>query len=86
MPATIMDGRALAERIRAQVAEDVRGLGEIGLTTVLVGDDPASDTYIRLKHRAATEAGIRATDLRLAAGTPEGELLATVAARCLRRM
>jgi methylenetetrahydrofolate dehydrogenase (NADP+)/methenyltetrahydrofolate cyclohydrolase len=79
MPATIMDGRALAERIRAQVAEDVRGLGEIGLTTVLVGDDPASDTYIRLKHRAATEAGIRATDLRLAAGTPEGELLATVA-------
>jgi methylenetetrahydrofolate dehydrogenase (NADP+)/methenyltetrahydrofolate cyclohydrolase len=79
MPATIMDGRALAERIRAQVADDVRGVGEIGLTTVLVGDDPASDTYIRLKHRAAAEAGIRATDLRLPAETPEDELLATVA-------
>jgi methylenetetrahydrofolate dehydrogenase (NADP+)/methenyltetrahydrofolate cyclohydrolase len=79
MAATIMDGRALAARIRSEVAEDVRGLGHVGLTTVLVGDDPASDTYIRLKQKAATEVGIRATDLRLPATIPEEDLLATIA-------
>ena len=57
-----MEGRALAERIRAQVAEDVRVLGEVGLATVLVGDDPASEIYIRLKHTAAVaESAVLAT-------------------------
>ena len=79
MAATLMDGKALAERIRARVAEDVRELGDVGLTTVLVGDDPASDIYIRLKHKAATEAGMHAVDLRLPASTSEAELLAKVA-------
>jgi len=79
MTATVMDGRALAERIRAQVAEDVRALGEVGLTTVLVGDDPASDIYIRLKQKAAAEAGIRADDLRLPAAIGEDALLGKVA-------
>jgi methylenetetrahydrofolate dehydrogenase (NADP+)/methenyltetrahydrofolate cyclohydrolase len=79
MTATLIDGRALAARIRARVAEDVRELGGLGLTTVLVGDDPASDIYIRLKQRAAAEAGIRATDLRLPASTREEELLERVA-------
>ena len=79
MTATLMDGKALAARIRAEVAAEVAQLGELGLVTVLVGDDPASDTYIRLKHKAATEAGIRATDLRLPATTSEAELLATIA-------
>jgi methylenetetrahydrofolate dehydrogenase (NADP+) / methenyltetrahydrofolate cyclohydrolase len=74
-----MDGKALAERIRGEIAEEVRGLGEIGLATVLVGDDPASDIYIRLKHKAATEAGINAKDIRLASRTTEEELLAQVA-------
>jgi methylenetetrahydrofolate dehydrogenase (NADP+)/methenyltetrahydrofolate cyclohydrolase len=46
---------------------------------VLVGDDPASEVYIRLKHKAALEAGIDATDLRLPAETSEDELLARVA-------
>lgn len=73
-----MDGRALAERIRAEVAEEVRELGEVGLATVLVGDDPASDTYIRLKHRAAGEIGINARDIRLASQTTEEELLQEV--------
>jgi methylenetetrahydrofolate dehydrogenase (NADP+)/methenyltetrahydrofolate cyclohydrolase len=71
-----MDGKALAARIRARVAEDVRELGGVGLTTVLVGDDPASDIYIRLKHKAAVEAGMDAVDLRLPASTSESELLA----------
>ena len=79
MAATMMDGKALAERIRAEVSEDVRALGGLGLTTVLVGDDPASDIYIRLKHKAAVEVGIRAFDLRLPTTVSEGELLAKVA-------
>jgi len=74
-----MDGKALAERIRGEVAQDVRELGEIGLATVLVGDDPASDVYIRLKHKAAGEVGINAKDIRLASQTTEEELLEEVA-------
>jgi methylenetetrahydrofolate dehydrogenase (NADP+)/methenyltetrahydrofolate cyclohydrolase len=74
-----MDGRALAERIRGEIAEEVRELGEIGLATVLVGDDPASDTYIRLKHRAAGEVGINARDIRLSSQTTEEALLEQVA-------
>jgi methylenetetrahydrofolate dehydrogenase (NADP+)/methenyltetrahydrofolate cyclohydrolase len=74
-----MDGKALAERIRGEIADDVRELGEIGLATVLVGDDPASDIYIRLKHKAAAEVGINAKDIRLASQTTEDELLEQVA-------
>jgi methylenetetrahydrofolate dehydrogenase (NADP+) / methenyltetrahydrofolate cyclohydrolase len=76
MTATLMKGKPLAERIRAEVAEEVRRLGHIGLVTVLVGDDPASEVYIRLKHKAAVEAGFDATDLRLPAETSEDDLLA----------
>jgi methylenetetrahydrofolate dehydrogenase (NADP+) / methenyltetrahydrofolate cyclohydrolase len=76
MTATLMNGKSLAERIRAEVAEEVRALGHIGLVTVLVGDDPASEVYIRLKHKAAVAAGFDATDLRLPAETTERELLA----------
>jgi len=79
MPATVMDGKALAERLRAEVAEEVRALGGLGLTTVLVGDDPASQIYIRLKHQAAAAAGITANDLRLPATTTEQELVEVVA-------
>jgi methylenetetrahydrofolate dehydrogenase (NADP+)/methenyltetrahydrofolate cyclohydrolase len=78
MSATLIKGKPIAERIRAQVAEDVAAIGHIGLVTVLVGDDPASDVYIRLKHKAAVEAGIDATDLRLPDETSEADLLAKV--------
>jgi len=77
--ATVMDGRALAERIRAEVKEEAAELGELGLATVLVGDDPASDIYIRRKHEAAQEVGIVSTDIRLPADTGEEELLERVA-------
>ena len=73
-----MDGKALAERVRAEVAEDVRELGELGLATVLVGDDPASDLYIKRKHEAAQEVGIITRDYRLAATTSEDEVLELV--------
>jgi methylenetetrahydrofolate dehydrogenase (NADP+)/methenyltetrahydrofolate cyclohydrolase len=78
MSATLIKGKPIAERIRAQVAEDVAAIGHIGLVTVLVGDDPASDVYIRLKHKAAVAAGIDATDLRLPEETSEADLLAKV--------
>jgi methylenetetrahydrofolate dehydrogenase (NADP+)/methenyltetrahydrofolate cyclohydrolase len=78
MSATLIKGKPIAERIRAQVAEDVAAIGHVGLVTVLVGDDPASDVYIRLKHKAAVAAGIDATDLRLPEETSEAELLARV--------
>jgi methylenetetrahydrofolate dehydrogenase (NADP+) / methenyltetrahydrofolate cyclohydrolase len=73
-----MDGRALAERIRGEVAEEVAGRRHLGLATVLVGDDPASDVYIRLKHKALEEAGIEGRDLRLPADIGQDELLAIV--------
>jgi methylenetetrahydrofolate dehydrogenase (NADP+) / methenyltetrahydrofolate cyclohydrolase len=79
MAAMMMDGKALAKRIRAEVAEEVRALGGVGLVTVLVGDDPASQVYIRLKHQAAAEAGIVAEDVRLPDTTSEVELLEIVA-------
>jgi methylenetetrahydrofolate dehydrogenase (NADP+)/methenyltetrahydrofolate cyclohydrolase len=76
MAATTMDGKALAERVRRDVAEEVRAIGDIGLATLLVGNDPASEVYIRLKHKAAEEAGIRPVDRRLPEETTEAELLA----------
>jgi methylenetetrahydrofolate dehydrogenase (NADP+) / methenyltetrahydrofolate cyclohydrolase len=77
--ATVMDGKALAERIRGEVAREIAALGHVGLATVLVGDDPASDVYIRSKHRAATEAGVDARDVRLPADTPEADVLSLIA-------
>jgi methylenetetrahydrofolate dehydrogenase (NADP+) / methenyltetrahydrofolate cyclohydrolase len=75
VPATLMDGRALAERIRAEVAGEVAELGHVGLATVLVGDDPASDVYISGKQKASIEAGIDARDIRLAEDTSEADVL-----------
>jgi methylenetetrahydrofolate dehydrogenase (NADP+) / methenyltetrahydrofolate cyclohydrolase len=70
-----MDGKMLAEKIRASVRDEVAELGSVGLATVLVGDDPASDVYVRGKHKAAGEAGISSVDRRLSAGTTQEELL-----------
>jgi methylenetetrahydrofolate dehydrogenase (NADP+) / methenyltetrahydrofolate cyclohydrolase len=79
MAATIMDGRALAERIRVEVANEVEGLEAApGLATVLVGDDPASDIYIRNKHKAAREVGIEAFDHRLSQDSSEEDVLGLV--------
>jgi methylenetetrahydrofolate dehydrogenase (NADP+)/methenyltetrahydrofolate cyclohydrolase len=75
-----MDGKALAERVRAEVKDEVANLGELGLATILVGDDPASDIYIRRKHEAAREVGIRSEDMRFPAEITEHELLERIAA------
>jgi methylenetetrahydrofolate dehydrogenase (NADP+) / methenyltetrahydrofolate cyclohydrolase len=79
VPARLIDGKALAERIRGEIADEVAELGEVGLATILVGDDAASDIYIRLKHKAAAEVGINAKDIRPASQTTEDELLEQVA-------
>ena len=75
MAATPMDGRVLAAKVRAAVKEEVQELGELGLATVLVGDDPASHLYINRKHEAAEEVGIRTIDHRLPAETSQDEVL-----------
>ncbi len=74
-----MEGRPLAERIRAQVSEDVSGLGQIGLATIQVGEDEASTIYLARKHEAAADVEIGAVDRKLHHDTSEDELLAEIA-------
>src|SRR5207302_10663251 len=78
--ATLMEGPPLAARIRAEVADEVRELGELGLVTVQVGEDPASTIYLRRKHEAAQAAGITTDDPKLPEDVSEGELLARLVA------
>jgi methylenetetrahydrofolate dehydrogenase (NADP+)/methenyltetrahydrofolate cyclohydrolase len=73
-----MDGRALAARIREELKDEIAEFGDVGLATVLVGDDPASQIYIRLKHKAADEVGMHAIDKRLPAETSDEELVELV--------
>jgi methylenetetrahydrofolate dehydrogenase (NADP+) / methenyltetrahydrofolate cyclohydrolase len=74
-----MDGKALAERVRGEVAEDVERLARpVGLATVLVGDDPASEIYVASKQKACREVGIEPYDHKLSADTTEEELLRLV--------
>ena len=73
-----MDGKALAGKVKAEVRKEVEELGSLGLATVLVGDDPASDVYVTLKHKDATEVGMRPVDRRLPEDTPAEDVLALV--------
>jgi methylenetetrahydrofolate dehydrogenase (NADP+) / methenyltetrahydrofolate cyclohydrolase len=73
-----MDGRALAAHVREELQGEIAEFGDVRLATVLVGDDPASQIYIRLKHKAAEEVGIQAVDKRLPRDTSEEELLGLV--------
>ena len=75
-----MDGKALAERVRGEVARDVAAIDRpLGLATVLVGEDPASAIYVRRKQEACREVGIEPFDHVLGTETSEEELLALVA-------
>lgn len=79
----ILDGKATAKAMRAEVA---RGCAELqerhgvvpGLTVVLVGGDPASQIYVKNKHKMATKAGMRSHVERLPATTGEDEIVATI--------
>jgi methylenetetrahydrofolate dehydrogenase (NADP+)/methenyltetrahydrofolate cyclohydrolase len=80
MAATLIDGKALAAKVRAQVAEEVAAFGErVCLATILVGEDPASHIYVGRKHEAATQSGIDSRDHRFPEETPESEILDLVA-------
>ena len=83
MAAKIIDGKALAARVRAGLAEEAKRLAERGvqpgLAVVLVGEDPASQVYVRNKTRACAEVGFRTFDHHLPADTSEAALLALVA-------
>src|SRR5829696_7341376 len=80
--AGILDGKAVAATIRAEVAEGVAELKERGvpvrLDVVLVGDDPASATYVRMKQRDCAEVGMESETHRFDADAPQGELAALV--------
>ncbi|MGI8401695.1 MAG: bifunctional 5,10-methylenetetrahydrofolate dehydrogenase/5,10-methenyltetrahydrofolate cyclohydrolase [Gemmatimonadaceae bacterium] len=82
MPADLIDGRAIAKKIRADVAERVKKLAvkgvKPGLAVVLVGEDPASAVYVGAKGKATEEAGMYSLTIRLPADAPQSELLARV--------
>jgi methylenetetrahydrofolate dehydrogenase (NADP+) / methenyltetrahydrofolate cyclohydrolase len=74
-----MDGKALAEKVRAKIAEEIAGMDRpVGLATVLVGEDPASAIYVRNKQKACREVGIEPIDHQLSAHTSESDLVALV--------
>lgn len=85
MPATIIDGKAVAASVREQVARDVarfaeRTGGAPGLATILVGDDPGSAIYVANKRKASTEVGIVDLHQHLSAESTQEEVAATIAA------
>jgi methylenetetrahydrofolate dehydrogenase (NADP+)/methenyltetrahydrofolate cyclohydrolase len=84
MSATIIDGKAFAAGLRARIADGVTAFqaqaGRApGLAVVLVGEDPASNVYVRSKGKATREAGMESIEHRLPANVPAEDLLALVA-------
>jgi methylenetetrahydrofolate dehydrogenase (NADP+)/methenyltetrahydrofolate cyclohydrolase len=79
MAATIIDGREVAKSIRAELANEVQSLKKQGivpgLTVILVGDDPASHSYVRGKAKGCEEVGIHSEIIRLDASVSQAELL-----------
>ena len=83
MPAEVIDGKAFAARLRARVAEGAAAFAhetgrKPGLAVVLVGEDPASQVYVRSKGKATLEAGMASFEHKLPADTAEADLLALV--------
>lgn len=82
MKAQKIDGKAIAERCRSEIKAEVEALRAQGITpglaVVLVGEDPASQVYVRNKHRACEEVGIYSAEYRLPAETTREELLAII--------
>src|SRR5215210_4438724 len=81
MAAEVIDGKAIAQQVRAEVRAEVEawvatGNPQPGLATVLVGDDPASAVYVGGKQRASAEVGIAAFDHRLPDDTGQEEVAA----------
>lgn len=83
MSAQILDGKALAAEIRSEVKTQVAALAEKGVSTalavILVGDDSASQVYVRNKIKACADTGIRSLEFRMPAETRQQQLLAKIA-------
>jgi len=80
----LIDGKALAKRMREEIAADVAALKAErgvtpGLAVVLVGEDPASVSYVTAKERACAEAGMRSVEVRLPESVAEDKLVAEIA-------
>jgi methylenetetrahydrofolate dehydrogenase (NADP+)/methenyltetrahydrofolate cyclohydrolase len=81
MTAALIDGKAVAARVRSTVADAVAALPVApSLAVVLVGDDPASQVYVRSKIKQCAEVGIRSIERRLPAATAQAEVEAVVRA------
>ena len=82
MTARILSGKDVAKVVREKVRSDVADLNargiSVGLATVLVGDDPASHTYVRYKHRDAESVGIVSIDVKLPSDATQEDVLAAV--------
>jgi len=83
MTASVIDGKAFAASVREKVAGHVARLKEEhgitpGLAVVLVGEDPASQVYVRSKGKQTVEVGMKSFEHRLEADTPESDLLALI--------
>lgn len=80
MTAALIDGKSIAADLRARVADAARGLAGArpALAVILVGDDVASDVYVRNKVKACAAAGVASIEKRLPAGTSERELIGIV--------
>lgn len=83
MSAQILDGKALAAEIRSELKTQVAALAEKGVSTalavILVGDDSASQVYVRNKIKACADTGIRSLEFRMPAETTQQQLLAKIA-------
>ena len=83
MSAQILDGKALAAEIRSEVKTQIAALAEKGVSTalavILVGDDSASQVYVRNKIKACADTGIRSLEFRMPAETTQQQLLAKIA-------
>ncbi len=85
MSATVIDGKAVAADLRAQLAEEVAAFAAEhgrppGLATVLIGDDPASAVYVGSKQRQCEEIGMRSFGVKMDAATSEADAIAAVQA------
>ena len=84
MTARIIDGKAIAAALRARIADEVSRVKrdhqlQAGLAVVLIGNDPASEVYVRTKTKQTQEAGMASLEHKLPADTPAADVLALIA-------
>ena len=90
MPAKIIDGRAIAEEMRADLAPQIEELNKKGITpglsVVLVGEDPASQVYVRMKGKACEKAGMKSETITMPTEAAESEVLEDISTQFARSL